>query len=230
MQGKLYGIGTGPGDPELLTLKAIKAIEACPVIAHPGHARGERTALAIVADYIGGKRLLECSFAMERDMAARQAARQATAESIMELLAAGEDVGFVTLGDPTTYSTYMYIHEIVAAAGFATEIIPGVTSFAAAAAALGTALCSGDETLLVIPARHSTDIEALLDYPGNKVIMKSGENLLKVLESLKSRGLADRTNIVSKASMADQRLFFNIASFEADAQTGYFTVAIVKEA
>jgi precorrin-2/cobalt-factor-2 C20-methyltransferase len=229
MRGKLYGIGTGPGDPELLTIKAIKAIQGASVIAVPDHSRGEQVALAIVQQYIAGKEILECNFAMERDMAKRQAARQAAAEAIIGILDQGQDVGFVTLGDPTTYSTYMYVHQIVAAQGYPTEIIPGVTSFAAAAAALGIALCSGDQPLTIIPARHSQNIEELLNYPGNKVVMKSSENLLPVLASLKARGLAEKTSVASRVSMADQELFTNIADFEAAPQTGYFTVAIVKE-
>jgi precorrin-2/cobalt-factor-2 C20-methyltransferase len=229
MRGTLFGIGTGPGDPELLTLKAVRAIQGCAVIAVPGHDRGEKTALAIVEPYISGKQLLECNFAMERDIGQRQAARAEAAAAIIEVLDRGSDVGFITLGDPTTYSTYMYIHAIVVEAGFPACIIPGVTSFAAAAAALGLALCSGDEPLTIIPARHSQDIESLLGYPGNKVIMKSSQNLIPVLASLKQRGLGDKTRIASRVGLDGQQLFFSIAEFEAAPETGYFTVAIVKE-
>jgi precorrin-2/cobalt-factor-2 C20-methyltransferase len=227
--GRLYGIGTGPGDPELLTLKAIKAIGLCDVIAVPKHAREDKTALTIVSEYVKGKATLECFFAMSRDMSERRAARVKAAEDIMTCLDSEQNVGFITLGDPTTYSTYMYVHELIVAKGYTAEIIPGVTSFAAASAALGIALCTGDETLTIIPARHNQDIEELLDYPGNKVIMKSGENLMVVLAELTRRGYADSTYVVSRATMSDQRLFKGIDSFFADPETGYFTVAVVKQ-
>jgi precorrin-2/cobalt-factor-2 C20-methyltransferase len=229
MRGKLFGIGVGPGDPELLTLKAIRTIERCGVIAVPAAGSGERTAFSIVEPYLRGKELLECRFAMEHDVEKRRTARQTAAERVMERLAAEQDVGFITLGDPVVYATYMYVHEIVTAAGFDAEIIPGVTSFSAAAAALGIALCEEDEPLTVIPARHSGNVETLLDFPGNKVIMKSGKNLANVLNTLKERGLGDRTKLACRVTMEGQRLYSSIEEYEAAPESGYFTVAIVKQ-
>ena len=227
MKGKLYGIGTGPGDPELLTLKAVNTIKKCDVIAVPKTGNGEKTAFGIIESYLEGKELLECRFYMERDVEKRKEARQTAAASIMKLLDAGKNVGFVTLGDPTTYSTYAYVHDIIVGEGFDTEIIPGITSYAAAAAALGIALCTGEETLTIIG--RSNDIDELLDAEGNKVIMKSGENLMKVLKKLKERGYGDKTKIVSGATMDGQRLYDSIEEYEQSPETGYFTLAIVKE-
>ena len=188
MKGKLFGIGAGPGDPELLTLKAVKTLQKCEVIAIPESGSGESVAFSIVEEHIKGKELIECRFAMEKDMTKRKETRRNTADKIIRYLDKGTDVGFVTLGDPTTYSTFMYVHELITDRGFVSEIIPGITSFAAAAAALGIALCKDDEPLMVIPARHVGDMDELLDYQGNKVIMKSGGNLASVLAKLKARG------------------------------------------
>jgi len=229
MKGKLFGIGVGPGDPELLTLKAVNTIQKCRVIAAPETGNGERTALHIIEKYLNGKELLACRFAMEKDMAKRKEARQIAADQIVRFLDSGKDVGFVTLGDPATYSTYMYVHEIIVSRGFGADIIPGITSYAAAAAALGVALCEDDEPLTVIPARHGDNIDKLLDYPGNKVIMKSGGNLARVLAKLKERGYGDRTKIACRVAMDGQRLFTNIEDYEKSPETGYFTIAIVKE-
>ena len=226
MKGKLYGIGTGPGDPELLTIKAVNTIKKCDVIALP---LGEGTAFSIIEKYLDNKELLECQFAMERDMAKRREARQHIADNIMKFLDDGKDVGFVTLGDPVTYSTYMYIHEIIVAKGIDAEIIPGITSYAAAAAAFGIALCEGSEALTIIPASYDSNIDELLDYPGNKVIMKSGENLMQVLEKLKERSCGDNTKIASRCTMKDQKLFNSIEDYKKMPESGYFTVAIVKE-
>ena len=228
-KGKLFGIGAGPGDPELLTIKAIKAIQKSDIIAVPKAGKGERTAFSIIENYLDGKELFECRFSMAKDKAKRIEARQIVAAEITRLLDLGKNVGFVTLGDPATYSTYIYLHKIITDKGYCAEIIPGVTSFAAAAAAFGVALCEGNETLTIIPAAHDEEIDELLDRPGNKVIMKSGENLRYVLSELKKSGYVDRTKIAYRATMDGQRLYNSLEDFEKSPESGYFTIAIVKE-
>ena len=229
MKGRLYGIGAGPGDPELLTVKAIKTIQKCSVIAVPKTNNDESTAFSIAEKYLDEKEILECHFEMDKDIVKRKESRQKAAEDIIQFLDRGKDVAFITLGDPTTYSTYMYVHEIITSKGFATEIIPGITSYAAAAAALGIRLCEGHETLTILPMGHNDTIDELLNYPGNKVIMKSGENLLHVLNRLKERGYGEKTNIVYRATMEGQRLYTSIKEYEQSPASGYFTLAIVKE-
>ena len=118
MKGKLYGVGTGPGDPELLTIKALKTIEKCGVIALPKTDNGERIAFSIVEKYLEGKEILECSFTMDKDIIKRKESRQRAADKIIQFLDKGKDLAFVTLGDPTTYSTYMYVHDIIVNKGF----------------------------------------------------------------------------------------------------------------
>ncbi len=229
MKGKLFGIGAGPGDPELLTLKAVNVMQRCDVIATPKAGNAESTVFSIVEKYVAGKELFECAFAMEKDMKKRKEARQLAASHIIKLLDQGKYVGFVTLGDPTTYSTYMYVHEIIVSMGYDTEIVPGITSYTAAAAAFGTALCEDEEILTIIPARHSENIDALLDYPGNKVFMKSGENLALVLEKLKKHGSRKRTKIAYHVTMDDERLYNSLEDYEKSQEAGYLTVAIVKD-
>jgi precorrin-2/cobalt-factor-2 C20-methyltransferase len=239
MKGKLYGIGTGPGDPELLTIKAVNTIQKCDVIAVPITGDGERAAFSIIEKYLAGKELLECRFSMEKDIEKRREARQRAAAGIMSFLDNGKDVGFITLGDPVTYSTYMYVHEIIVGQGIDAEIIPGITSCAAAAAAFGIALCEGSETLTIIPASRNNDIDELLDRSGNKVIMKSGGSLVQVLEKLKERSCGERTRIACRCTMDGQRLFNSIDDYEAsyeksyekstEPKSDYFTIAIVKE-
>ena len=228
MRGKLYGIGVGPGDPELLTIKAANTIQKCGVIAAPKAANRAGTALAIIEAYLDGKELLECRFSMDRDLEKRRADRQTAADEIIRVLECGQDVGFVTLGDPGTYSTYMYVHELVVGRGFDAEIVPGITSYAAAAAALGIPLCVGEEVLTIIPPGCGGDIDRLLAYPGNKVIMKSGEGLGRVLKTLKKCGYGEQTKIVCRVSMEDERLYESIAAYEKSPVPGYFTLAIVK--
>ena len=226
MKSKLFGIGTGPGDPELLTIKAVNTIKNCDIIAVP-EAGNDRTAFSIVEKYLEGKELLECRFAMVHDQAKRIESRQSVADSITGILETGKDVGFITLGDPTTYSTYMYVHKIVVGRGYDAEIIPGITSYAAAAAAFGDALCEGSEALTLLSG-HGENIELLLDRPGTKVIMKSGASFAQVLDRLKQRGHADRVKIACRVTMGNQRLYESIEEYEKSAEADYFTVAIVK--
>ncbi|MDR1754647.1 MAG: precorrin-2 C(20)-methyltransferase [Eubacterium sp.] len=228
VKGKLFGIGVGPGDPELLTLKAIKVMRKCEVIALPSVDNKEKTAFSVVKDHLNGKKLIECRFSMENDIEKRKKSRIISADTIISLLEGGKNVGFITLGDPTVYSTYMYLHKIIVSNGFIAEIIPGVTSFTAAAASLGISLCEGDETLLIIPSGNGESNDKLLDYPGNKVIMKSGENLTHILEKLKKRGYGNRTKVAFCVGMDDQQLYYDINDYERIAKGGYFNVVIVK--
>ncbi|MDR1962824.1 MAG: precorrin-2 C(20)-methyltransferase [Planctomycetaceae bacterium] len=232
MNGKLYGIGTGPGDSELLTLKAIRIIGQCEVIAVPAIESSDRTALSIVEKYLNGKEILECRFSMERDEEKRKQQRLHVANQICTILESGNSVGLITLGDPSIYSTYHYIDGIVSARGFETEIIPGITSFSAAAATFKIPLCEGNQALYIIPACCDENIEKCLDLPGNKVIMKSGQNMRRILNLLEQRGLSEQTKIVSRCTMANQQLFESIQEFNVTGttdQASYFSVIIIKE-
>jgi len=228
MRGKLYGIGAGPGDPDLLTVKAIKTIQKCNTIAVPKTGDNGKVALKIIEGYLDGKDILECQFSMDKDISVRKESRRLAAKEIIKSLDDGKDVGFITLGDPATYSTYMYVHEIIVNEGFDAQIIPGITSYSAAAAALGIALCESDEILTVIPMSHGEDIDKLLNLPGNKVIMKSGSNLPRVLKKLKEQGYDESVKIVARATMDGQRSYTSISEYEKSPETSYFTLAIVK--
>ena len=136
-RGVLYGVGVGPGDPELLTRKAQRILSQADVIAVPDKGAGEQTALKIVGELAEGKPLLRCHTPMVRDRAALDAAYGQIAAGIAALLDEGKTVAYITLGDPSIYSTYLYIHRRVLSMGCTAEIIPGVPSFCAAAARLG---------------------------------------------------------------------------------------------
>ncbi len=232
MSSKLYGIGVGPGDPELMTLKAIRAIELCDVIAVPGSESSDRTAFAVVEQYLTGKTLMECRFSMSRDEEKRKSQRTQVADQICDVLTTGKSVGFITIGDPAIYSTYGYIHQLVSERGFATEMIPGVSSFSAAAAALNQVLCEGNQPLHILPAGGEENIEQWLDLPGNKAIMKSGKNLKNNLTLLKNRGFAEGTKIATRCTMEGEQVFDNIEQIESQEnmdQLGYFSIIVVKE-
>jgi len=222
MKGTLYGIGVGPGDPELLTLKAIKTIGSCGVIAVPGSGAEKQTALGIACDYIGEKPILSLDLPMTRNKSALQYKRRLAAEAICERLDKNENVGFLTLGDPMVYSTYSYLHSIITSRGYTAKTIPGITSFCAAAAALGQPLCEGDEGLHIIPALY-TDLDNALMLDGTKVLMKSGRKLSETIDLINEKKL--RAVMAQRVGMDGERLFFNL---DAVADTEYFSIIIVK--
>lgn len=226
-RGILYGLGVGPGDPELLTVKAVRLLREADVIAVPDKGSGEKTALRIVRDYIGDKPVLPCGTPMIRDQEALDAAHEAIADRLCALLNQGKTVAFITLGDPTVYSTYMYVHRRVVDRGYPAELVPGVPSFCAAAARLGTSLCERSERLMVVPASYE-GVEACLEADANFVFMKAGRELGALRERLAAAGLLDRASLVANCGMEDEVVCPRLGELGED--TGYFSLVIVKRA
>ena len=139
MAGKLYGVGVGPGDPELLTLKALRLVKEAEVIALPGQVPEDTVAFKIVEGAypeLGKKELLAVPFPMSKDPEVLKSYHDAGAQKVKEVLDQGKNVVFLTLGDPTVYSTYLYVHHRLVAQGYETEIVCGITSFCAVSARL----------------------------------------------------------------------------------------------
>lgn len=224
-RGILYGVGVGPGDPELLTLKAQRILSEADVIAVPDKGAGERTALRIIGGLAEGKPLLYCAAPMVRDPVQLEAAYAENARQIAALLDEGKSVAFITLGDPSIYSTYLYTHRQVLAMGYEAKIIPGVPSFCAVAAALGDGLCEGGQRLMIIPASHQ-DISDCLDVDANYVFMKAGREIGKLRDALADRGLLEHSAMVENCGMDTERVYPKFASAEED--SGYFSVVVVK--
>lgn len=226
MNGVLYGVGVGPGDPELLTLKGARVIRACDVIAVPDSGTGEHVALEIARELVGEKPVLRCRLPMTRDAAELARHREEAADQICRELALGKSVAFLTLGDVTIYSTYAYLHRLVAARGFRAEMVAGVPSFCAAAAALGIALCEGDQALHVFPA-GSAGSEAALELPGSKVLLKSGKQLPELLRTLERKKLLHLCALAQRVGMAEERLVPDLTNYDGEA--GYLSTLILKE-
>ena len=226
-KGKLYGVSVGPGDPELLTLKAVRIIEEADVVAVPNIGHKRQTAYTIAEAYLEGKELIDCSTPMTKDRSVVLEAYEKIADDLCEALDAGNSVAYLCLGDIAIYSTYIYVHDIVVARGFDAEIIPGVTSFSACAAKLGTALCEGPERLLVAPVM-AADVDDILDVPANKVFMKSGKAVHELKAKLEARGEIDNASMVANCGLPDEKVFEHLADIDDDGD--YFSVVIVKEA
>jgi len=225
--GKLYGIGIGPGDPDLMTLKAVNVLNAVDHIVAPVKKEGEdSTALKIISERIDlrGKDVRELVFLMEGDRQKFEECGKDAGRRIVEMLGKGEDVAMVTLGDVSFYSTYMYLDGYVRDSGFGTEIIPGITSFSNAAALAGIPLVLGDEGLAIIPAAKMNDIGKIADIFENIVVMKAGKIVRNISETVGPCGIRpENVTVVSRAGMDGEYV-----GPIADREFGYFTTLIMK--
>lgn len=226
MKGIAYGVGVGPGDPSLMTLKAVQIIRENEVIALPGQSPKDTVAYRIAAaavPEIAGKTLLPIHMPMVKDRGLIDRAHREAARLIEGHLDAVQNVVYLTLGDPTVYCTFSYIQHYLEADGYETALVPGITSFCAAAARLNVPLVEWDEPLHVLPAVHMTD--ASLDAPGSYVLMKSGSRMKAVKDALRRSGR--EVMMVEKCSMADERVYRGADAIPDDA--GYFSLIIAKE-
>lgn len=223
--GTFYGVGVGPGDPELLTLKAVWVLESCPVLAAPQMASGEMTALNIARQTVQleGKTLLPLRFTMSRDREEQAEGHRRAADAVRPYLEAGQDVAMAILGDVSIYSTYCYVMELLKAEGFPCVMVPGVPNFCAVAARLGRSLTEPDRPLHILPG--GPGLGETLDLPGSKVLMKAGRNHRKLLEALEVRGLLGRAAMVENCGLPEERSFEDLTG-KPDSN-GYFTTIII---
>jgi len=228
-KGTLHGVSVGPGDPELMTLKAARCIEQCPVLAAPQTAAGRMLALDIAKGTVdvSGKIILPLHFAMSRDPEVLKASHAAAADAVRAHLDAGRDVALLNLGDVSIYATYGYLEEILTAQGYAAVRIAGVPSFCAAAARLGQSLTGGmEQPLTIAPGRH---VEQVLAAPGAKVLMKTGRHLPKTLDALRERGLLANSAMVCNCGLPDEAVFPTLTDYDSAQDAGYFATILVKE-
>lgn len=229
-KGIFYGVGVGPGDPELLTLKAVRLLERCPVIAAPRTKSGEMLALEIAsgAADLRGKTVLPLDFSMERDRAKQRASHLAAADLVEPYLAKGLDVAMLNLGDVSIYATYSYLMELLGERGYETAMIPGVPSFCAVAARLGVSLTEMNTALHISPGGAA--LGDALDLPGTKVLMKSGRQMPAVLEALASRGALGNSMLVQNCGLPGEAVYPDLSKeVPGEDSMGYFATVIVKE-
>lgn len=215
MKGSFYGVSVGPGDPELITVKALRRLEQTEVLAVP-RTRGEHTmALDILRGILDlrGKELLYLDFLMSRDRSATERSHREMAERVCAYLEEGRDVAMLNIGDASIFGTWGYLRSLVEAAGYRTETIPGVPSFCAAAAVLNRSLTEKGSPLTVIPGAYKGVGEALRS-PGTKVLMKAGNALPEAIRLLEEAGLASRTGGVADCGLPTQRVFRDLRALD----------------
>lgn len=224
--GMLYGVSVGPGDPELMTIKAVRAIKECQVLALPNESLKDCVAFHIAVQAVPemkDKEILCLPMPMTKDKEILKKCHDKAAEQIIEKLSQGKNVAFLTLGDATVYSTCLYVYERVRDAGERTEIVSGVPSFCAAAARLNRALVSGSSELHILPATYQ--IEEGIGLPGVKVLMKSGKKLGEVKELLIRENKL--VSGVQRCGMEGEAIYRSAE--EIDEQAGYYSLFIVED-
>ena len=226
--GVCWGVGVGPGDPELITLKAVRVLTRCPVIAAPQTRSGEMLALDIVrgAVDLAGKTILPLTFTMSQDKAVLQASHEAAADAVQAHLDRGEDVAMPNLGDVSIYATWGYVMQVLEGRGYETVMIPGVPSFCAAAARLNATLVSWGSPLHIIPVGKGP-VAPLVEQPGGKVLMKAGRGLSEIAQALGRTGQLDRAALVEDCGLPTERVWTDWDRLPQD--VGYFATVIVKE-
>ncbi len=204
VKGRLYGLGVGPGDPELLTLKAHRILTSVPVIAYPALESGKSLARAIVVEFIRPEQIeipIALPFSVERSA---QPYYDIAAEKIAEYLHAGQDVAVLCEGEPMLYGSFIYLFNRLAGQ-FKTEVIPGISSTFASAAMLGAPLTYRNDVLSIVPA--TLDPEKLRDHlalADAAIIIKLGRHFTKVRASLEDLGLLSRALYIEHATMPHQ--------------------------
>ena len=226
MSGCLYSVGVGPGDPELMTLKALQTIKKCQVLILPAESREKCVAYQIAAQVlpeISEKPFLCLVMPMTKDKERLEKNHEEGAAKVAEILAKGEDAAFLTLGDPTVYATSMYIHQRIAKLGYPTEIVSGVPSFCAAAAKLGISLGERQEQIHIIPASY--DVESAMQLSGTKILMKAGKKMPVVRKCVQEHhGWAA---MVENCGMTEEHMWTDVENMPE--QPGYYTLVIVKD-
>jgi precorrin-2/cobalt-factor-2 C20-methyltransferase len=226
MSGRLYGLGIGPGDPDLITLKALKRLQAAPVVAYPAPEGGDSLARAIVAPHLPGTQTeIAIRMPITADRFPAEAVYDKAAEALGGHLRAGRDVAVLCEGDPFFYGSFMYLFGRMAR-DFPVEVVPGVSSLTACAAELGAPLAARNDVLTVVPA--TLEVDALRRHLGAveaAAIIKVGRHFAKVRGALLDLGLLDCARYVEHATMASQR----ILPMDAvdDAAVPYFSMILV---
>ena len=226
MTGKLIGIGVGPGDPELLTLKAHRLLTNARIVAYPAPDSGESFARSIVAEFMPeGAVEIPIIVPMRVERFPAKAVYDKAAETIGEHLRSGEDVVVLCEGDPFFYGSYMYLYERLAGE-FTCEVVPGVSSLMASSAALGRPLAARNDVLTIIPGPSSDEvIRGKLANSDAIAFIKVGRHLSRLRDLIADAGLLGQAAYLQRVTLNNQKLF-PLANLTEDVAP-YFSIILI---
>ena len=228
--GTFYGIGVGPGDPELLTVKAINAIKSVDVIIAPKTEKKEGSvALSIARSHIRpDTEIIYQVFPMVKDFSERTEEFEGNKAEIISILRSGRSAAFLTIGDPMFYSTYIYIFRLLTAEGVDVVTIPGVPAFLAIASQLGRPLAFGNEIISIIPATAPRGaIESALSSSDASVLMKVYKNFDEIVDALEKIGKLDEAVLVSRSGLPDEKIIGDLKNHRGE-RLNYLSTIITK--
>lgn len=230
--GTLYGIGVGPGDPELITLKAVNTLKKVDVVFAASSTKNDFSlAQSIAAPHLRqGARIVRLEFPMTRDQGVLDKAWRANADAVIEVLAQGRDAAFLTLGDPMTYSTFGYLLRTLN--GLLSEIpvtvIPGITSYQAAAAHTGRVLAESGESLMVLSGvAPEEELEQALRTADSAVILKAYKTMPMIRRVLTKLGLADSAVFVTRLGHEGEEVITGLQNIPE--KPSYFSLLLVRK-
>jgi len=230
--GTLYGIGVGPGDPELITLKALKVLQRVPqIFASCSSKNNYSLALNIVRCHLNGAEIEHLPFPMTREPQVLQAAWEKNARRVLEVLGAGSDAAFVTLGDPLTYSTFGYLLKTLKRLNPEVPVItiPGITSYSAAAALTHTPLTEGEESFYVVSgALGAARLRQVVAKTDNIVMLKTYRNFGEIYQALEELDLLDRATCISRCGLEGETVVENLRDFKGQPMP-YLSMIIIKK-
>jgi len=232
--GTLYGIGVGPGDPELITVKAFRLLKESPVIAYPKKRMGSKSYAHQIAElYVNPaeKEMLGLVFPMTKDQEVLEMEWARATAQVWEQLRQGKDVAFVTEGDPLFYSTFIHMMRIMQETHPEVPIksVPGVSSFLGAASRLGLPLADGDEQIGIIPATEDKAAmrNALIQHDC-VIFLKVAKVLDMVLELLEELDLLHKASVATKVTSSEEVVWTDVRQL-AGAELGYLTLMVVRK-
>lgn len=245
MPGKLYVVGIGPGDPELMTLKAARILKQVPCIFVPkGKEEGSSLALSIVQKELSldGKEIVEAYFPMMKTVRSSEFGVRSEeqrelndkwgdiVDAVLARIDRGIDAAFITIGDPAIYSTFFYLYDrlLEHRPALSVEIVPGISSITAAAARAGVSLGLGNERIAILPANYLDNLRETLERFDTVVLMKVNKVFDTVKEILVQLNLAAQAVYVARAGMDDERIEKDITRVRSE-DLNYFSLVIVRK-
>lgn len=233
MLGTLYGLGVGPGDPELITVKAFRRLKESPVIAYPKKQRGSKSyAHKIIDVYVQPeeKEMLGLVFPMTKDPDILEKKWTETVEQVWEKVQQGKDVAFVTEGDPLLYSTFIHMMRLMQERHpeVPIEVVPGISSFNGAASRLGIALADGDDHISIVPARDDYEtMKKVIQENECVIFIKVAKVIDVMLDVLRDLDLLHKASVVTKVT-SDEEIIWNAAELDG-AELEYLTLMVVRK-